>query len=104
MSFFQLSFTVVAIYWPRTGIWTQEQEKKKMYKASRKRSRNETCKDKNEQQQPAEPPPSIDFASAKPTFTHRVITQLIDVGAFHFCVTQVSITRLFDVSELLVSV
>ena len=87
-------FIVVAIYGPRIGIWTQEQEKKKKHKASRKRSRDESCKDKNEQQQPVEPPPSMDFASARPTFTHRAITQLINVGTFHFCVTQVSITRL----------
>lgn len=67
------------------GIWTKEKQSSRGASANnkpRKRARTNTEKDE------VTAAPTIDFSSAKPSLTHRIITKLTAVGAVRFCVTQ----------------
>lgn len=78
------------------GIWTLEQKKKNQKNGKRKRpGLDQTTKNgktaaaaNNDSTSSSSTAPTMDFAAAKPTFTHRAITRLIHAGVFHFCITQ----------------
>jgi len=73
------------------GIWTLEEKKQKTNKKqNRKRKKEEpiVSEDNATQREEESDCPSMDFAAAKPTFTHRAITRLVSKGIVQFCITQ----------------
>jgi len=63
------------------GIWTLEQKEETLPKRKRKRT---SCDDVEKSAEGAD----FNFASAKPSATHHIITKLIADDVFQFCITQ----------------
>lgn len=76
------------------GIWTLEENKKKQQQRQNRKRTRVTANDEIRKESMAESADesaaccAMDFAAAKPTFTHRTITRLASHGIVQFIVTQ----------------